>query len=717
MPDPGGSPPSRLPWPLRRRRSDDFDGFKSRSGNKSIWKLLPIPIAAAIITAGFGLWQAYLSGQQHQSDQQLARDQQRATILQAYIDNMRDLLLNPNLTKSTPPGDRVRQLARVQTLTALRSLDANRNRIVLHFLQDAHLVGAQDAIINLSNADLSGADLEGAPLSGIDMLGTDFSDAILSGANLIRANLSGAILNGANLSGANLSEAFLNSATLTSADMNGARLTNASLTSAFLGNANLDGAALTAASLNGADLIGAKLNDADLSGASLSGADLTNADVSGADFTDADLVDNVSQQQLDAVYSCTKSALSIGLTCHHHAAITLTYWYTESPAEAPVIQELIYQFERIYPGIHIDAVNKNYFQTEAQFVNAAEQGKAPDVLRSDISWVAQFASQSYLLSIDPYISQENLSDYLSVPLNSDYYRGHIYGLPQVTDFLALLYNKAELKKAGINSLPPATMAKFETDAKDAVQRKAARYGFETDGTGYNALPFLYAFGGGMFDQHNHILVKSDGSVNGLRFLLNLQNTDKVMPANVNFTLGTVSPIVTDFMTGKTAMIFGGPYSVREILTGSSFKGNASNLGIAPIPTCPPGYRTCHAGQTGSPLGGQSYVISTGARHPFEAYKFISFMSSTASQVAIAKANNTLPTRRSAYQDDEVSRNQFISEFLRITSTAIARPSIPQAGHLFDAFNPNIAAALEGVESPITALTAVADAWKQLLVRQ
>jgi hypothetical protein len=34
--------------------------------------------------------------------------------------------------------------------------------------------------------------------------------------------------------------------------------------------------------------------------------------------------------------------------------------------------------------------------------------------------------------------------------------------------------------------------------------------------------------------------------------------------------------------------------------------------------------------------------------------------------------------------------------------------------LYDAFDPNIAAALDGVESPVAALNAVAEAWKQLL---
>ena len=350
-------------------------------------------------------------------------------------------------------------------------------------------------------------------------------------------------------------------------------------------------------------------------------------------------------------------------------------------------------------------MNKPFLPTQAAFITAAQAGNAPDILRSDIGWVTQFASQRYLLPIDSYVSQSDRSDYLSVPLSYDWYNGHLYGLPQVTDFLALLYNKAEFAKAGITS-PPATMSDFEADAKKIKQSEPATYGFETTGTSYYVLPFLWAFGGGMIDLSKNILVNNEGSVNGLTFLLKLQNTDQVMPAQVDFSNG-YNNMVNDFKSGKTAMIFDGPYEVSNILTGSAFTGNPSNLGIAGIPTGP-------SGQTGSPVGGQSYVISAGTAHPAEAYKFISFMSSMASQVAIANANHTLPTRQSAYQNPGVSGDEFISKFHAIQKTAVARPAIPQGGYLFDAFDSNIQAALDGAESPLNALNAVADVWKELL---
>ncbi|HEY1349844.1 MAG TPA: extracellular solute-binding protein [Ktedonobacteraceae bacterium] len=384
--------------------------------------------------------------------------------------------------------------------------------------------------------------------------------------------------------------------------------------------------------------------------------------------------------------------------------VTLNYWYTEGTAETPAILQLIKQFEQQNPTIHINAQYQDFAQAQSKFTTAAQSNTAPDILRSDVGWVAQFASLRYLLPLDRSISQSDLSDYLPNALAYDKYKNQLYGLPQVTDFLALLYNKASFARAGISG-PPTSMSQFEADTQKLVSSKATKYGFETSGASYFALPFLWAFGGGMIDPNNTILVNNTGSVSGLNFLLKLQNQDKVMPTKVDVANG-YNNMVNDLKNGTTGMIFDGPWETSNILGGSAFS-DRSNLGIAGIPTGP-------TGATGSPTGGQSYVIYAGTRHPAESIKFIQFMSSTASQVAIARANHTLPTRQSAYASSAVSSDQVISGFYAVRSTAVSRPVIPQGGQLFNDFDPNIQAALLGQKSASTALNAVADAWKTLL---
>ena len=328
----GASPRRRWP-PWRQSRPRSGDKSTDKSTDKSAWdwrgslaNFLFTGLIAAIVT---GLVLAYF---QHQSDQNLSRDQQQATILQTYMNNMQALLLHYNLATSAP-GAEVRQEARVQTITTLGSLDPGRNKIVFQFLQDAHLIGTQDSVINLSNADLSKDNLSGADLSGVDM-----SDA-----------------------------------TLTGADLDGTQLRGAILTGALINDASMNGTTMTDALLNGADLTGADLTGAELIGANLTSTDLTDTDLSGTNLNDADLLGSYyarystqPQQQLDAVYSCTNAILSPGLICPHDVKITLTYWYTESPKEQPVINNLISQFEseKQYRNININAMPQPFSITQ-----------------------------------------------------------------------------------------------------------------------------------------------------------------------------------------------------------------------------------------------------------------------------------------------------------------------------------------------------------------
>ena len=151
------------------------------------------------------------------------------------------------------------------------------------------------------------------------------------------------------------------------------------------------------------------------------------------------------------------------------------------------------------------------------------------MLRSDVGWTTQFASLRYLLPIDQYVSKSDLSDYLPSALNYDKYNGHLYGLPQITNFLALMYNKAILTKTSITT-PPTTMDQFEADAIKIVQTKSREVRFRDFGTSYFTLPFLWAFGGGMVDiDGKTILVNNSGSVAGLTFLLKLQTRIKSCP--------------------------------------------------------------------------------------------------------------------------------------------------------------------------------------------
>ncbi|WP_414548280.1 pentapeptide repeat-containing protein [Anabaena sp. CCY 0017] len=174
-----------------------------------------------------------------------------------------------------------------------------------------------DAIADLTQAQMRQANFTDANLSRVIMNRSDLSRATLNRANLSHARLIGADLGSSQLVGANLRGAFLEKASLTGADIGDAKfneanlygarlsrviaigthfsyanLTNtewrgADLSGAYLDRANLSNANLSATRLTGAVLRSARLENANLENADLSFVDLRGANVAGADFKGA----------------------------------------------------------------------------------------------------------------------------------------------------------------------------------------------------------------------------------------------------------------------------------------------------------------------------------------------------------------------------------------------------------------------------------------------
>jgi uncharacterized protein YjbI with pentapeptide repeats len=246
--------------------------------------LVPVVIALGIWAITWQLQK--LENQRVEAERELAEQRAQDEALQAYLDQMSQLMLERKLLEAEP-GDPVHTLAQARTSTAILRLDAEHNESVTHFLIDSGLAVRSEASARL----LRGSTLSHAKLSGAHLPNADLGDADLSGADLSNALMVNANLIGADLSGANLSNTLLDNADLM------AHLPNADLSGANLIGADLSDANLFSADLSDANLIGADLSRANLSDANLSDANLENANLGGADgITNEEL-----EQQADSL--------------------------------------------------------------------------------------------------------------------------------------------------------------------------------------------------------------------------------------------------------------------------------------------------------------------------------------------------------------------------------------------------------------------------------
>ncbi|MFY4720026.1 extracellular solute-binding protein [Streptomyces sp. LaBMicrA B280] len=375
--------------------------------------------------------------------------------------------------------------------------------------------------------------------------------------------------------------------------------------------------------------------------------------------------------------------------------VTITWWDTSNATnEAPTYKTLVQKFEAANKNIKVKYVNVPFDQAQNKFDTAAGASGAPDVLRSEVGWTPAFAKKGYFLPLDGTEALADKAKFEPNLIKQAQYQGKTYGVPLVTDTLALVYNKDLFKKAGITA-PPKTWDELKSDAAK-VKDKTGQDGYWGSTAGYYGQPFLYGEGTDTVDvAAKKVTVDSPAAKKAYATWLSLFSGKGLHKADT--TADAYAHIMDAFSNGKVAAIIQGPWENTNIYKGSAFK-DKTNLGVAVVP----------AGSTGkaeAPTGGHNLAVYAGSdkAHQAAALKFVNFMTSASSQETIALGNATLPTRTDAYTA-KVTADPGTAGFQRVLSAAQPRPSLPEYGSLWaplDTELPKIASGKESLDQGLS----------------
>jgi arabinogalactan oligomer/maltooligosaccharide transport system substrate-binding protein len=404
------------------------------------------------------------------------------------------------------------------------------------------------------------------------------------------------------------------------------------------------------------------------------------------------------------------------------AMTTLTFWDTMGPEEQGTLKQLINTYEAANPNVRIKLDAVPFADAQAKFEFAATANVAPDILRCEIAWTPLYADLGFLLPLETLVNRAELADFLAAPLFYTLYGGHLWGIPQVTDCLAIFYNR-RLLKAALTESPgqggmPDTWRTYDDFVQTAKTVQVAQKKRGPDywalffrGDSYFVQPWIWLFGGGLISEAGEILISSPESVAGLKAFLALKDEHRLAPTEVDFA-NDYDNAMKGFKSGKYAMIVNGPWAVADVLTGDEFNaakgGDPAHFGVAVIPP--------HKGH-GSPVGGHNYVLSRNCRDPQAALAFIAFLSRPENQAEFAVRNFLLPTRKSTYAllaQRNFPGKEIILAFEKQLKLATNRPVIPEGGKLYADFSRYFQKAYRGEMTPEDALNRVADEWKKLL---
>ncbi|MHC3472515.1 extracellular solute-binding protein [Streptomyces sp. 7R007] len=375
--------------------------------------------------------------------------------------------------------------------------------------------------------------------------------------------------------------------------------------------------------------------------------------------------------------------------------VTITWWDTSNATnEAPTYKALVKEFEAANKGIKVKYVNVPFSQAQNKFDTAAGSKGAPDVLRSEVGWTPAFAKKGYFLPLDGTEALADKDKFQPNLITQAQYEGKTYGVPLVTDTLALVYNKALFKKAGITEAPK-TWDELKSDAAK-IDAKLHVYGYWGSTQAYYAQTFLYGEGTDTVDASaKKITVDSAAAKKAYGTWLSMFSGQGLHKADV--TADAYAHIQDAFVSGKVAAIIQGPWEITNFYKGSAFS-DKSNLGIATVPAG-------SSGKSGAPTGGHNLSVYAGSdsAHQKAALKFVNFMTSAKAQTEIALKNSTLPTRDDAYTA-EVKADPGIAGFQTVLPAAQPRPALPEYSSLWgplDTELPKIAGGNESLDKGLS----------------
>jgi arabinogalactan oligomer / maltooligosaccharide transport system substrate-binding protein len=381
---------------------------------------------------------------------------------------------------------------------------------------------------------------------------------------------------------------------------------------------------------------------------------------------------------------------------------TVTYWDTSNDAEKGTYKKIAEDFEKKHPKVDVKYVHVNFGDANQKFKNAAGGNSgAPDVMRTEVAWVADFANLGYLAPLDGTPAIDKQSDYLKTAAGSTRFKGKTYAVPQVTDTLGLFYNKKMLKDAGAEV--PKSFEELKKAAKK-IKSKSGKTGLYLRGDDpYWFLPYLYGEGGDLVDASAKKVTVDDGP--GADAFSTMKDLVDSKAAVTDSSDGQENGLKA-FQDGDVAMIIDGPWDIAGAQEGKQFKDDKDNLGVAPVPA--------GSKKSGSPQGGWNLSVYAGTKNLRTAQEFAKYMSSAEVQKRTTEELSLLPTRESVYDEPSVRENAMVEFFKPAVDNAVQRPWIAEGNSLFEPIRVQMDAVLTGSRSPEDAADKVGDGFRKVL---
>ncbi len=415
------------------------------------------------------------------------------------------------------------------------------------------------------------------------------------------------------------------------------------------------------------------------------------------------------------------------------SAGTIEYWLWDS-AQQPGYQKCADEFEKANPGLRIHISQYGWDAYWSKLTAGFIADTAPDVFTDHLSKFAQYVDLKVLRPLDDLGPTSDIQDGDYQEGLAELWKGQDgkrYGAPKDWDTIAVFYDNAALKAAGVD---PAELQNLSWNPRDGgtFEKLVAHLTIDANGVrgdepGFDkfhvkthGLASEGAGGGGWGQTQWSAFTGSAGwqatdkNPWGTRFNLDqpaLQDTLRwyfglvqkgYMPHYEE--IGGANAIGTDkqIQSGTAAMGLSGSWMISTFSKLTDAKGKKLDIGLAPTPIGPTGKRA-------SMFNGLADSITTQSKQPENAAKWVKFLSGEQCQDIIGQSGVVFPARPRgtdlavAYNKNE--RKLDVTPFTQQVKdkTTFLFPVTTNAADITALMAPRLDAVYIG-SSPVTSLT-------------
>lgn len=359
-------------------------------------------------------------------------------------------------------------------------------------------------------------------------------------------------------------------------------------------------------------------------------------------------------------------AATIAACAQHDRVTTIKFW--TFGREGEVVGELLPDFERAHPGVHVEVQQIPLNATHEKLLTAFAGDALPDLCQLGNTWVPEFAALGALEPLQPYVDASNIvrdEDYFAGIWDTNVIGGKLYGVPWYVDTRLLFYRKDLLAAAGIAAAPRTWQQWTQAMAAIKAQRGADQYAIFLPLNEFEPLLNL------AIQQDDPLLRDNDtrgnfesaGFRRALAFYVEAFRRGWAPPMG-----NTQLPNIWDeFARGFVAFYVTGPWNIGEF--NRREPQLAGNWATLPLPGVD--------GPGGGAAGGSSFAIFKNSKNKRLAWELAEFLSAVPQQQRFYMLTGDLPARRSAWLLPDLANDEYARAFREQLEHVKPTPKVPE----------------------------------------